>query len=283
MITPNINTHACRRCSECPDASHHWMPDFDAGEWEHSPEPRPIWACKHCSFTMPMDGYDVEGTRVEDLYARSVADGTLDLHPLAAARATGLEVSLPSDGAPESEADRLSLEYGSCPGGEYGLSVRPVGEESDHVFEAPVYSSRNAMVTWALAALYHRARGDVRSAAANLRRAMSCDAPPFGARTTGDTVSLPSWQGEDRLYILTGDDYYVSVFRPVRSFPAGVPCFRACTSGTRNPFVTTIVAAIHRYAKFGDIAEARGLLSMELKQLERLTVREADQRRGSES
>jgi len=65
-IMPNIDTHACRRCSECPDASHHWMSGFDAGEWDHSPEPRPIWVCKHCSFSMPMDGYDVEGARVEE-------------------------------------------------------------------------------------------------------------------------------------------------------------------------------------------------------------------------
>lgn len=45
---------ACRRCVECPDLSHHWMESFDDGEWEHSPEPRPVWACKHCEYKMPM-------------------------------------------------------------------------------------------------------------------------------------------------------------------------------------------------------------------------------------
>lgn len=48
------------------------MHDFDDGEWEHSPEPRPIWGCKHCDFTMPMDPDDIEGERVEQLYAKFI-------------------------------------------------------------------------------------------------------------------------------------------------------------------------------------------------------------------
>lgn len=63
-------TQPCRRCSECQGVSHHWMQDFDDGPWQYSPEPRPVWACKHCDFTMLMDGDDIEGERVEELYAK---------------------------------------------------------------------------------------------------------------------------------------------------------------------------------------------------------------------
>ena len=64
-----VNEHSCRRCHQCSGLSHHWMHDFDDGDWEHSPEPRPVWGCKHCEFTMPMDPDDIEGERVEELYA----------------------------------------------------------------------------------------------------------------------------------------------------------------------------------------------------------------------
>ncbi len=53
----------CRVCFDCRGAHHHWMEDFDEdAEWEHSPEPMPVWACKHCEFTMPycLDGFDSE-------------------------------------------------------------------------------------------------------------------------------------------------------------------------------------------------------------------------------
>jgi hypothetical protein len=50
----------CRRCSECTDAEHHWMEDFDDGEWEHSPEPRPVWSCKHCDLAVPYESDDPE-------------------------------------------------------------------------------------------------------------------------------------------------------------------------------------------------------------------------------
>ena len=58
-----IRDPACRVCSECRGAHHHWMEDMDEdAEWEHSPEPIPAWGCKHCDFTMPycMDGFDSE-------------------------------------------------------------------------------------------------------------------------------------------------------------------------------------------------------------------------------
>ncbi len=71
-------TNKCRRCHLCQGASHHWMPDFDDGDWEHSPEPRPIWACKHCDFTMPMDGSDTEGLHVERLYAAHYIEDMVD-------------------------------------------------------------------------------------------------------------------------------------------------------------------------------------------------------------
>ena len=34
------------------------MEMFDDGEWTYSPEPRPVWGCKHCDFTMPYSGGD---------------------------------------------------------------------------------------------------------------------------------------------------------------------------------------------------------------------------------
>lgn len=61
----------CRRCTECPDLSHHWMPDFDDGPWEHSPEPRPVWGCKHCDFTMVMTDPEEDP---EEVYAKRVRD-----------------------------------------------------------------------------------------------------------------------------------------------------------------------------------------------------------------
>lgn len=33
----------CRRCSECPNSSHHWMPE--TGDDDDGPE----WGCKHCN------------------------------------------------------------------------------------------------------------------------------------------------------------------------------------------------------------------------------------------
>lgn len=33
----------CRRCSECPDAKHHWLPECHLGE-------EPYWCCKHCDY-----------------------------------------------------------------------------------------------------------------------------------------------------------------------------------------------------------------------------------------
>lgn len=49
---------ACRRCSDCQGAEHHWMPNPDFGngeelgpEWDDSEKPdRPDYAfvCKHC-------------------------------------------------------------------------------------------------------------------------------------------------------------------------------------------------------------------------------------------
>jgi hypothetical protein len=37
-----VNTN-CRRCSECPDAKHHWLPECPPGE-------EPYWGCKHCDY-----------------------------------------------------------------------------------------------------------------------------------------------------------------------------------------------------------------------------------------
>lgn len=50
----------CRRCYDCQDVSHHWIEGFDEEAWEYSPDPRPVWTCKHCEFAMPycMDGFD---------------------------------------------------------------------------------------------------------------------------------------------------------------------------------------------------------------------------------
>ncbi len=73
----------CRRCSVCPGLSHHWMEDFDDGEWEYSPEPRPVWGCKHCDFTMPYDGEeDPEATYLGTLAKNEVPADTMTL-PLA--------------------------------------------------------------------------------------------------------------------------------------------------------------------------------------------------------
>ncbi len=58
----------CRRCTECPDATHHWMAmslEDDAGEIVE-PE-QVVWACKHCDFHMPWDDPD----EPEDQYQRS--------------------------------------------------------------------------------------------------------------------------------------------------------------------------------------------------------------------
>lgn len=71
-------TTNCRRCVACAGASHHWMPGFDDGDWEHSPEPRPVWGCKHCDFTMPMDPDDTDGELVEQLYAVHIGRGQAD-------------------------------------------------------------------------------------------------------------------------------------------------------------------------------------------------------------
>ena len=48
----------CRRCADCRGQDHHYLEDFDDGEWEYSPEPRPVWACKHCDFVMPYETDD---------------------------------------------------------------------------------------------------------------------------------------------------------------------------------------------------------------------------------
>lgn len=34
----------CRRCAECRDNSHHWIPNINFGVKEDSPQ----WICKHC-------------------------------------------------------------------------------------------------------------------------------------------------------------------------------------------------------------------------------------------
>jgi len=62
----------CRRCTECPDQAHHWMEDSDGEEWEYSPDPRPIWACKHCDFVMPMDDMEDPDGQYERRLARSI-------------------------------------------------------------------------------------------------------------------------------------------------------------------------------------------------------------------
>ena len=50
------------------------MEDFDDGEWEYSPEPRPVWGCKHCDFTMPYtcdrDEDDPEADYLEMMFAK---------------------------------------------------------------------------------------------------------------------------------------------------------------------------------------------------------------------
>ena len=43
-MTASVTPLPCRRCSECPDALHHWLPVCDPGE-------EPCWGCKHCDHT----------------------------------------------------------------------------------------------------------------------------------------------------------------------------------------------------------------------------------------
>lgn len=40
----------CRRCSECRDSEHHWMPNPDFGDdwYEDAEHPEAEYICKHC-------------------------------------------------------------------------------------------------------------------------------------------------------------------------------------------------------------------------------------------
>ena len=44
QVYDGVTPLPCRRCSECPDALHHWLPVCDPGE-------EPCWGCKHCDHT----------------------------------------------------------------------------------------------------------------------------------------------------------------------------------------------------------------------------------------
>ena len=43
---------ACRRCSECEGADHHWIPEVDDETGE------PVMACKHCPATREITDED---------------------------------------------------------------------------------------------------------------------------------------------------------------------------------------------------------------------------------
>ncbi len=43
MTATKGSDEACRRCSDCRGAEHHWMDNYDARD-----EPDPQFACKHC-------------------------------------------------------------------------------------------------------------------------------------------------------------------------------------------------------------------------------------------
>jgi hypothetical protein len=65
----------CRRCSECPNSSHHWMEDFGAYDAEVGEGPVPgDFGCKHCE-QRGVECADCNGTGVE-LY--DDRDGTED-------------------------------------------------------------------------------------------------------------------------------------------------------------------------------------------------------------
>ena len=183
------------------------------------------------------------------------------LAPLRAVVADGDGISLPSDDAPTESADRLFV-VGRL---DYFVSVVPSRSPPGAVFRASTSGGGSPFVTAVFAALFHRSLGNRSECAVNLSLAIDEleRGASRGARISGDSVSIPSDDEPDdsatRLYILAGDDYYVSVAPPTNGFPAGVPCFRACTSGTRNPFVTSMFAALFRGLR-DDIEEARALL-----------------------
>ncbi len=59
---------SCRRCTECPDASHHWMAQsLEDADGEIVEPEQVVWACKHCDFHMPWDDPD----EPEEQYTRS--------------------------------------------------------------------------------------------------------------------------------------------------------------------------------------------------------------------
>jgi hypothetical protein len=39
----------CRRCSECPNSSHHWIPESPIGDDGDDFDEGPEWGCKHCN------------------------------------------------------------------------------------------------------------------------------------------------------------------------------------------------------------------------------------------
>lgn len=58
----------CRRCTECPESTHHWMATFlEDDEGEIIDPEQVVWGCKHCDFHMPWDDPD----EPEDQYQRS--------------------------------------------------------------------------------------------------------------------------------------------------------------------------------------------------------------------
>lgn len=83
-----------------------------------------------------------------------------------------------------------------------------------------------------------------------------------------DKVAFPSddqpWEQADQLLILGADDYYVQVVHAGR-VPIIGPCFRACTSGARDPLLTMTFSMLFKYGRDeidAAIENAKTLVSM---------------------
>lgn len=55
----------CRRCSECENSSHHWLPNPNLGDAEEGEHSGHAYCCKHC---------DAQGNECEACYGSGCAD-----------------------------------------------------------------------------------------------------------------------------------------------------------------------------------------------------------------